>query len=142
MGRINFGRVILGGLVAGVVYNGLEFLLHGVVLGDDWRAAMAALGKSVEAEGGGDMPLFIAWGFLIGIASLWVYAGIRPRFGPGPKTAITAGVMVWVLSYLLPSAITLAFGLFPGKLVWLPLVVGVVEAPLATVCGAALYKES
>ena len=36
------------------------------------------------------------WAFV----TVWLYAAIRPRFGPGPKTAICAGLIVWGLSYL------------------------------------------
>jgi hypothetical protein len=42
MSSINWGRVILGGLLAGVLINVFEFLLNGVVLANDWRAAMLA----------------------------------------------------------------------------------------------------
>jgi hypothetical protein len=34
---------------------------------------------------------FNATGFLIGIFAIWLYAAIRPRHGPGPKTAVCAG---------------------------------------------------
>jgi hypothetical protein len=44
MKKINLGRVLLGGLIAGVVLNIGEFLLNEVVLGDDMRADFARLG--------------------------------------------------------------------------------------------------
>ncbi|HSE60477.1 MAG TPA: hypothetical protein VLA99_17380 [Nitrospiraceae bacterium] len=31
------------------------------------------------------------------LSALWLYAAIRPRFGAGPKTALYAGLGVWVL---------------------------------------------
>jgi hypothetical protein len=37
MGNINIGRVILGGLVAGLVLNVGEFLLNGIVLADQMK---------------------------------------------------------------------------------------------------------
>ena len=46
MGKINLQRVIIGGLVAGVVLNVVDFVLFGVVLKDDMAAAMQALGKA------------------------------------------------------------------------------------------------
>jgi hypothetical protein len=50
---------------------------------------------------------FILWGVLIGI-----YAAVRPRYGPGPKTALCVGSSVWGLGYLLTSAKCLSvFGL-------------------------------
>ena len=45
MGRINWGRVFLGGLLAGVVINVGEFLFHAVLYKDQMAEAMRALGK-------------------------------------------------------------------------------------------------
>ena len=44
MGKINIGRVILGGLVAGIVSDLLGYLVDGVLLGPRWAAGMKALG--------------------------------------------------------------------------------------------------
>lgn len=139
MEKINWGRVILGGLVAGVVINIVEFVLHGVILMDDWQAAMAALGKSEQADSG--MWVYILMGFAFGLLALWVYAAIRPRVGPGPKAAICAGLTVWALAYLMPTIGFLPSGLFPVGLLFISVAVGVVELPLATVIGAWLYHE-
>ena len=39
MGKINMSRVLLGGLVAGVVINAIEGLVNGVLFEADWVAA-------------------------------------------------------------------------------------------------------
>ena len=87
MGKINWTRVILGGLVAGVIINVFESVLNGVILAKDMEAAISALGRQM---GGGALAVFIAWGFLVGIFAVWLYAAIRPRYGAGPKTAACA----------------------------------------------------
>jgi len=76
MGKVNWVRVILGGLLAGVIINAFEFILNGVVLAKDMQAAITALGRQM---GGGELLLFAVWGFLVGIFAVWLYAGIRPR---------------------------------------------------------------
>ena len=38
--------------------------------------------------------------FVLGIASVWLYAAIRPRFGPGAATAVCAGLAVWVIAHV------------------------------------------
>ena len=48
---MNWRRIILGGLVAGLVINVSEGALHGVVLKDAWSTAMQALGKPGEFSG-------------------------------------------------------------------------------------------
>ena len=46
MGNINMGRVVIGGLVAGLLINVSEFLLNGVVLAQDMNDALKALNRS------------------------------------------------------------------------------------------------
>lgn len=140
MGNINWGRVLLGGIVAGVVVNVVEYTLHAVILDPDWKAAMAALGQPTQ-EDPADIMIYVGLGFLIGILAVCYYAAIRPRFGAGPKTAVFAGLGVWALAYLVPTIGMVPSGLFPNRLLWLPVVVGIVELPLATMVGAWLYKE-
>ena len=87
MGRIDMGRVMLGGLVAGVVINISEFVLNQVVLLSDMTTALARM--NLPPIGGLAIPVFILLGFAGGIAAVWLYAAIRPRFGPGPMTGPT-----------------------------------------------------
>ena len=83
-------RVILGGLLAGLVINIVEYITNGVVLKQAWGQAMQTLGKSAELSAGA-IVMFNVWGFLLGIAAVWLYAAMRPRYGPGASTAIRAG---------------------------------------------------
>lgn len=89
MGKINLQRAILGGLLAGVVLNVYDFLLYRVILKADLEAAMRAIGKSVAPSA---IYQFIALDFLWGIWLVWLYAAIRPRFGPGPLLGVARGV--------------------------------------------------
>ena len=53
MRQINWNRVLLGGLVAGLIIDVVQWLINGVFLGPQWRQAMEALGKPlVETPGG------------------------------------------------------------------------------------------
>src|SRR5438067_636891 len=91
MGKINWGRVVSGGLLAGVVLNIIDWLTYGVWLKADMAGAMQALGKQPSAMDSA-IPLWVALDFVSGIGLLWVYAAIRPRFGAGAKTAVIAEV--------------------------------------------------
>ena len=133
------GRVILGGLAAGLVLNIGEFILNEPILGERWRAAMTTLNR--EAIGGSAIAIFVVGAFLLGIAMIWTYAAIRPRLGAGPRTAVCAGLLVWFFSYLYPSAGFIALDLFPTDLILIGIVWGFFELPIAAVAGAWLYKE-
>jgi hypothetical protein len=144
MGKINTGRVILGGLVAGLVMNASEAFLHAGVLGADGAKLLEEwkrLGLEMDVN-----PSLVFWligiTFVLGILAVWLYAAIRPRFGPGPKTALCAGLAVWAMSYLYAGVyVDAGIVVFPMKLTWLPVLWGLVEVPLATLLGAWLYRE-
>ena len=141
MGKINWNRVILGGLVAGVIINAFEYLLNAIVLAKDWASVMTGLGKTGEMSGA-SIVLFNVWGFLLGIAALWLYAAIRPRYGPGLKTALCAGSAIWLVGIVLAGVTPLALGLFPTRLVYMGMAMGFVEVALGTTLGAWLYREA
>ena len=139
MAKINMGRTILGGLLAGLVLNIGEFLLNEPILGKQWEAAMQSLNR--PPIGGGAIGWFVVMSFVLGIAIVWLYAAIRPRYGAGPKTALCAGLAVWFFVWLWGFGGTIVLGLYPTKLVLITVVWGLVEVPIASLAGAWLYKE-
>ena len=141
MGKINMGRVILGGLVAGIVIDVFEGVLNGVVLADQWTAYMSSIGKP-PAFSVGQLVWFNLIGLFYGILTVRLYAAIRPRFGPGPKTAVRAGIAIWLVGYLLPNLTYMAAGLAPTDITITATAVEIVETVLAAVAGAALYREA
>jgi hypothetical protein len=140
MSKINLGRVVLGGIVAGIVIDLFEGVLNGVVLANQWATVMTGLGKS------GTMSIkqivaFNVWGLVTGILIVGLYASMRPRFGAGPKTAICAGLVIWATAYVLGSAAPVFLHLFPVGLMAEGLAVGLVETMVAGVAGAYFYRE-
>jgi hypothetical protein len=141
MGKINMAKVVVGGLLAGLLINVSEFLFNGVLFAEEMTAAMQALGKPM-VMGTQQMVVWNVYGFVLGILAVWVYAAVRPRFGAGPKTAAIAGVVVWALAYFLPTVGYWNMGLFPTKLLAIGCVWGLAELVVATVAGAWAYKEA
>ncbi len=90
MGTINWSRVLLGGTLAGVV---LIVLTPAAALfgPQELRTATAALRVTA-----GGAAFFVFVFIFLGILMTAWYAAIRPRFGPGPKTAAIAGLAVWL----------------------------------------------
>jgi len=140
MGKINWGRIILGGLLAGVVLNAFDYVYYGVVMKNDMAAAMQALGKQPQAIDA-LVPWFIFLDFIYGIGVLWVYAAIRPRFGAGPKTGVIAGVAVWFFITLLHALGEAPMGLYPQRMYVTHTIVALVQYAVAAPIGAYLYKE-
>ncbi len=139
MAGINTGRVVLGGLVAGLVFNIGEFILNTVILGASMTAAMAKM--NLPPVGRAGMAAFAVLGFAVGIVAVWLYAAIRPRFGPGPKTALCAGATVWFFAYLYGGLGTVVMGMFPMDSMVVAMLWGLGEVLVASVAGAYFYKE-
>ncbi|MGA7342725.1 MAG: hypothetical protein WBE72_20640 [Terracidiphilus sp.] len=141
MVKINTVRVILGGIVAGIVADIIDYPVDGLWLASRWTAGMKALGHP------GLMPnqwiAFDLLGIAGGIVAVWIYAAIRPRYGAGVGTAIKAGVCAWILSALLPNvSFMYVGGLFARHLTLYTTLGALVEIVVGTIAGAALYKEA
>ena len=139
MGKINFGRVLLGGLVAGVILSIGEYLLNDVVLAKQMAAVLHKLG--VPEPGTNFVIIAVAMTFVLGIVLVWLYALIRSRLGPGPKTAVIAAFIMWFGVYLYTGAINGTLLQIPMNFILIGFVWGLVEYVLAALVGAALYSE-
>ncbi len=141
MGKINVGRVILGGIVAGIVNDVLGYLVDGMLLAPQWAAGMKALGRPEFTMN--QIVIFNVLGLVTGIFTIWLYAAIRPRYGAGPKTAVCAGLAAWFATVLLPNlGFMWASGLYPANLTLSTTAGGVIELVIAALAGAALYQEA
>ena len=139
MSGINTTRVLIGGLVTGLVINIGETLLNAVVLADEMNAITARF--NLPPMTGGTIAIFVVLCFMLGILTTWLYAAIRPRFGAGAKTAALAGAAVWFAAYLFPGIGYAAMGFFPSNITALALAWGLIEVLVASVAGAYFYKE-
>ena len=137
---MNYGRIILGGLLAGLIMNIGEFLLNDMVLGTQMKAFFTEHG--FKDPGTSFMIAAVGLTFVLGIVAVWLYALIRPRLGAGPKTAVVAALILWFGIYFYCGVINgILFGVSTNALI-IGLVWGLVEYILATIAGAWAYKEA
>jgi hypothetical protein len=137
---MNGKRVLLGGLVAGVFVNISEWILNAGILMDEYTAVVEAHGLTAASW---SMAGYILGAFILALAIAWIYAAIRPRFGPGPRTAALAGVVVWIVGSVVPSIWFLAMGLtFGAGTTTLAVVWGLVEMVVAGLIAGWLYVET
>jgi hypothetical protein len=140
MGKINFGRVLLGGLVAGIVLNIGEYILNDKVFAAQMKEYLAA--HKFSTPGGNAIAVAVVMTLVLGIVIVLGYAAIRPRFGAGAKTAIIAALFAWFGVYVYPNILGAAFGFVPTNILPIALVWGLVEYNVAALIGAWLYKEA
>ena len=139
---INTQKVVVGGLGAGVVLAVLDFVANGVLFREQNTAALNALNQNLAAnvEGGAAIAVFIVMDFLFGILLVWTYAMIRPRFGPGPRTATIAAVQLWLVAGAI-YAFTVAAGMFTWSYYLIGSVASFVMLVASAQVGAMIYKE-
>jgi hypothetical protein len=139
---INTSKVVVGGLVAGVVANVVGYLGFGVMLGKRMEAEAVAVAPALQGRGmsSGAITTNVIASFVLGLLLVWLYAAMRPRFGPGPKTATYAALAVWVTGVLFHLD-WLVVGMATTATYVLASVAGLAQALAASLVGAAIYKE-
>ena len=139
---INVSKVVVGGLAAGVVANIVGFVGFGMLLGPRIEGEATAVAPQLAGRGmsGGAIATNVVSALVVGLLLVWLYAAIRPRFGPGPRTAIIAALVVWVCGFLF-HVDSLLLGLMSATTYVLASLVAAIELIAAAWVGAMIYKE-
>ncbi len=140
---INASKVVVGGLAAGVVANILGFVLFGMLLAPRMEAEATAVAPALQGRGmaGGAIATNVVATFIIGLLLVWLYAAMRPRFGPGPMTAVYAALVVWLCGFLFHLD-WLLFGMMTPTTYVMAAVAALVQLIGAAEVGGMLYKEA
>ena len=139
MAPMNVGRVVVGGLVSGLVANILDFVITSYFLVTDIAEMAARLNLSATTAESA-VWVFVGGDFVWGLLLVFTYAAIRPRFGPGPKTAAISGFILWLAIAILTAQLT-AMGLRTLSSYLKSAALYLVSAILSSLAGAALYRE-
>lgn len=135
MRKINWPRVFLCGLVAGLIWSLLSAAIL-TFLGGDLITAIPKLSAPTRA--------LLLFSFLVNLAmgtwAMWLYAAILPRYGPGPKTAAIAG-FAWWLMYCLAKANWGPYALVRAKVLVAILAAALSAVIVAAIIGARYYEE-
>ena len=81
MQGINMGRVIIGGIAAGVVYDVIEVVANLYLFEEQAQEMMERF--DMAEPSGAQIGIFMVMGLALGIMIAWTYAAIRPRLGAG-----------------------------------------------------------
>jgi len=139
MGRINIGRVLIGGLAAGVVANALDFVINEYLMKAEGIDMVQRLNLPAEAFETA-MITWIVVDFIWGLLLVFTYAGIRPRFGPGPGTAAIAGLTLWMAVSAVFAGLT-SIGIYTQQAFIKNSALFLMSTMAAVLVGAYLYKE-
>jgi hypothetical protein len=141
MGKINVGRLILGGIVAGIAIDLLDYFVDGVWLAQRW-ADWNGPAWPARILADPDYPVQRDWTSDRARGRLGL-CGDPAAIRRGHQNGDFAGLAVWILTVLFPN---LAFmhvaHLFSNHLTLYTTLGGLVEAVFGTVAGASVYRES
>jgi len=85
--RVNWARLTVGGLAAGLIINAFEYVGHRVLLDDAWTATFRALRKAPKV-----WLAFMPANFAVRILMVWFYAQLRSRYSGGPMSDFEIGI--------------------------------------------------
>ena len=136
---MNIPRLLLGGLVAGIVANAGDYVINAHLMVEEGDAMVQRLNLSIDKVQGAAM-VWVAVDLLYGLLMVFTYAGFRPRFGPGPKTAVIASVTLWFAICIVFAGLT-AMGIYTQQAFIKSSALTLVNAVLAGLAGAYVYKE-
>jgi hypothetical protein len=139
---MNTKKVVIGGIVAGVVINVIDFVTNTYILGARVRAESDAFkpGMADQMMQGTAIAGYIVMDFVLGLALVWTYAAIRPRFGPGIRTASYTALLFWLLALIFTAGYK-QMGIMSSGLWWTFSFIGLVNFLIAAWVGARLYSE-
>jgi hypothetical protein len=141
---INTSKVVAGGIVAGIVITAIDMAAYFFVLGERMSAEMNAfkpgLGDMMAQQDTSQMIGSMIMTLILGMLLIWTYAGFRPRFGPGAKTAIYAALTFFGFGMIMTSGY-LMMGMMSRGL-WLTYAgVWLVNLVAGALAGAKIYSE-
>jgi len=139
---MNIKKVVIGGIVAGIVLNVIDFVVNTYILGARAKIETDAFkpGLSDQMMAGSSIASYVIMDLALGIALVWTYAAIRPRFGPGPRTAAFTAILFWLLALIFLAGYRQMGMMSPG-LWWSFAVAGLINFLLAAWAGAKVYTE-
>ena len=142
MPKLNWRRIIIGGLIAAIILFLTDGFFHERVVSEDWKAVYAALGANEPQHESAGMAYFAIFEIGRGLISILVYALMRPFFKPGPKTAMLAGIVTWLAFSVTGPAQFIPLKFYSNALWGKVAVFQLITSIIAAIAGAAIYKDS
>jgi hypothetical protein len=141
MPRINWSRLLMGTLIAAVIMFLSDGFLHERIFVADWAAVYNTLGIVEPRHDSSGIVYFIVFELGRAFTAMFLYALMRSFFGAGPKTAVLAGVVGWIAFSLTGPAQFIPLG-FYSQALWLKVAAAqLITSIVATIAGAAAYRD-
>ena len=142
MTKLNFGRLIIGGLIATVILFITDGVLHEHVFRSYWEYVYQGLGAhQSEMSHGMAVLYFLVFELGRGFLAIFIYVLMRPFHGAGPMTAVFAAIVAWLAFSVCGPAQFIPLGFYSRRL-WV-MVAGaqLVTSIVGNLIAAWLYRD-
>lgn len=142
MSTINFGRLVIGGLIASILLFLSDGFLHEQVFKQYWEYLYHGLGaKPPENPHALAMVYFFIFELGRGFLAIFLYVLMRPLYGAGPKTAVLSAIVAWLAFSVAAPAEFIPLGFYSRRL-WV-FVAGaqLVTSIITNVLAAWIYRD-
>jgi hypothetical protein len=134
---MSWGRVLAGGIAAGVVTSAADFVQHGVLLADTYKKYSEAFTQTQASP-----MYFLAVALCVGICTAILFGKTRASWAPGWKGGLAFGFFFALAIFFMNFYQPLVIGGFPYHLAWCWGGINVVDGLLAgAVMGAIIPRE-
>ena len=134
---MNWTRVVIGGLVAGIVVNLADFVMHGKIMADTYKRF-----DQVFTQAEANPMLFFAVAMATGVMVAMLFAKTRAAWAPGWKGGLFFGLFFGLATFFLNFYNPLVIDGFPYYLSWCWGGIGVIDGLIGgTVLGLIIPRE-
>jgi hypothetical protein len=142
MTKINFGRLFVGGLIASVLLFLSDGFLHEQVFKQYWEYLYHGLGtKPPESSHAMSLVYFFIFELGRGFLAIFIYALMRPFYGPGPMTAVLSAIVAWLAFSVTAPAEFIPLG-FYGRRLWMMVAAAQLVTSIVTnLLAAWIYRD-
>jgi hypothetical protein len=144
MTRVNWTRLLAGGVVATLICFATDGMMHEGLLHAEWAHVYVALSAQPPQQASGHAAALISffdYELGRGLGAVFIYVMMRARYGAGPKTALWAGLVIWLVCSVSGPAQFIPLGFYSHALWWKVASVQLVTTLAASLAGAAIYRE-
>jgi len=132
----------MGGILASVVFIVAEVIVEGIlrlVIGFNEVDLAREYFPEIVLSGPRYQIINILYLVVSCMAAVWLYAALRPKFGPGIKTAFIASIFfIFVIFLFMVNNVNME--IYPLKPALISLALGMAEFPVSIIAGTSIYK--
>lgn len=142
MKSLNIPRLILAGMVSGVIIYFALFIANGVILSREWGLWKVFADRVFQMTPEGlSLVFWAAQAAITGVAGTFIYAAIRRWIGVNLRAAYVSALLVWSTGWLGMSFDKLAFGIEPARMIYYNLLAALLGCLTGQFAAAYIYKD-